>query len=367
MERSQEIVGEPSFRPLPGRRETLAALDPMIPQMTNRIRTQMKGIAKVWQPADYLPSFENPRSALERIEEIQKQVRNLPPELLAVLVADAVTEEGLPLFLSRLFTLYGLPAGDTSDVFADGGNLQRWSREWAGEENRHGDLLSGALALTGAVNMKSYQQTIQLFLNDGLDPGIGNDPYKGFIYTSFQERATQISHANVAKLAAQSGNSFISEISGQIAADEGYHGRAYSEMVAFFFKRDPNGTMCALRDMWKQGIQMPAHLMREIDEHGDISRPGQTFEKFSDIAQGLGVYTAKDYARISAQLLKLWRVAQHRDQRWEALPFEGLDKEGSDAQKEILKRQAVFERVARAEREMGAMPDFSWLLQKHHG
>jgi hypothetical protein len=35
------------------------------------------------------------------------------------------------------------------------------------------------------------------------DPKTENNPYMGFIYTSFQERATKISHGNTARMATE--------------------------------------------------------------------------------------------------------------------------------------------------------------------
>ena len=47
--------------------------------------------------------------------------------------------------------------------------------------------------------------TIQNLITSGMDPKTENDPYLGFIYTSFQERATKVSHGNTASHAAKHG------------------------------------------------------------------------------------------------------------------------------------------------------------------
>ena len=47
--------------------------------------------------------------------------------------------------------------------------------------------------------------------------------YRGFIYTSFQERATKISHGNVGKLLAGAGDQFGAKICARIAGDEARH------------------------------------------------------------------------------------------------------------------------------------------------
>ena len=44
------------------------------------------------------------------------------------------------------------------------------------------------------------------------------------MYTSFQERATKISHGNTARFAIEHGDEVLGKICGTIAADEGRHG-----------------------------------------------------------------------------------------------------------------------------------------------
>lgn len=39
--------------------------------------------------------------------------------------------------------------------------------------------------------MRSVEVTIQNLIGSGMDPKTENNPYLGFIYTSFQERATK--------------------------------------------------------------------------------------------------------------------------------------------------------------------------------
>ncbi len=365
MEAPPEVHTEEPLRwePLPGRRESLLALDRKIPTMQQKTRTDMHGIAQIWQPSDFLPDFTEQDLAFEKIRTIQRQARLLPPELLIVLIGDTVTEDGLPIFTSRLFTIYGLPTGGQSDVHAHHGNLQGWFGKWTAEEHRHGQVLNTFLRCTGRVNMQAYERTVQLFLEDGMDIGAGNDPYRGFVYTAFQELATQRSHMNVAKLAKNHGNPLLAEICGQVAADEGYHARAYTEFVRTFFERDPNGMMQALSDMLERGIMMPAHKMREVDPSGKVLQPGETYEYFSHVAQKLGIYTAKDYAEISGDLLQAWNVGQKTGTTWGALPFPGLQAEGMEAQQKVLRRQRLIERLASGNRQKEFSPrEVSWLL-----
>ena len=40
--------------------------------------------------------------------------------------------------------------------------------------------------------MRAVEVTIQNLIGSGMDPRTENNPYLGFIYTSFQERATKV-------------------------------------------------------------------------------------------------------------------------------------------------------------------------------
>ena len=44
----------------------------------------------------------------------------------------------------------------------------RWTREWTAEENRHGDLLNKYLYLTGKVDMRQIEVTIQNLIGSGM-------------------------------------------------------------------------------------------------------------------------------------------------------------------------------------------------------
>jgi len=179
----------------------------------------------------------------------------------------------------------------------------KWVRQWTGEENRHGDLLNKYLYLSGRVNMKEVEITTQYLINDGFDIGTGKDPYKNFVYTSFQELATYVSHNRVSQIAKQYGDTKLSKACKMIAGDEMRHHHAYSEFINQIFKVDPSEMMLAFQYMMKQKITMPAHFLRESGQ--SIST---VFNQFSDSAQKLGVYTANDYVDIMQKLIEKWQI-----------------------------------------------------------
>lgn len=262
------------------------------------IGSLLKPVEESWQPSDYLPDL-NAEDWVERLREFRERAMVLPRDVLAVLVGDMVTEEALPTYQSWLNRLRGLAdqTGVSDDPWA------QWSRGWTSEENRHGDLLNRYLALTGRINMRAVEVTIHHLLNRGFDPQTENDPYLGFVYTSFQERATKISHRNVATLAKRAGEGTLHTICGVIAGDEARHEKAYRLFMTRVFELDPAEAVLAFAAMMKRKITMPAVMMYDGVEE-------DLFTKFSRVAQRTGVYTAGDYADIVDDLVRNWGIAR---------------------------------------------------------
>ena len=109
----------------------------------------------------------------------------------------------------------------------------------------------------------------------------------GFIYTSFQERATKVAHGNTARIAKQHGDETLAKLCGLIAADEGRHEVAYQRIVDELAKRDPVGVVLALASMMKKQIVMPAHNM---DDGQHSTRSSKSlFDDYAAVADRLGV------------------------------------------------------------------------------
>ena len=255
-------------------------------------------VDSIWQPTDFLPNSEAPDSAFfEEVREIRELAKDLPYDFWVVLVGDMITEEALPTYESWLMDVEGVDQVNGENGWG------KWVRQWTSEENRHGDVLSKYLYLSGRVNMKEIEKTTQHLIADGFDIGTDRDPYKNFVYTSFQELATYISHNRVAKMAKDKGNKRLSKMCKIISGDEMRHHHAYSEFVERIFTVDPSQMMMAFQYMMKQKITMPAHFLRESG--GKI---GSAFEEFSNTAQRIGVYTATDYVDILQKLIERWEI-----------------------------------------------------------
>ncbi|WP_394799946.1 acyl-ACP desaturase [Hymenobacter translucens] len=275
------------------RREVLQHLESFL---TENLDSFLKKVEDSWQPADYLPDARN-ESFLNEVRQLQERAQGLSYDLLAVLIGDTITEEALPNYEAWLIAM--------DDINRDPNNgWARWMRGWTSEENRHGDLLNRYLYLCGRVNMREFETSTQFLIADGFDLGTGQDPYRAFVYTSYQETATNISHRRVGQLARKAGDDQLSKICGMIAGDEARHARVYKSFVEKIFEVDQSEMMLAFEDMMRKKIVMPAHYMREMGV--DI---GKTFGHFTDAAQRLGVYTSSDYTDILDGLLTDWKIA----------------------------------------------------------
>ncbi|MCX6904814.1 MAG: acyl-ACP desaturase [Verrucomicrobia bacterium] len=325
----------------PSQCEVIKSMEPFVAE---HLGSLLKPVAESWQPTDFLPDLAA-ENWQDQLTAFRQRAKELPDEVLVILVGDMITEEALPSYQTWLNRLQGVqdPTGASDSPWA------RWGRGWTAEENRHGDLLNKYLYLTGRVDVRSIETTIHHLINNGFDPQTGSDPYLGFVYTSFQERATKISHRNVGELAKRAGEDRLQRICGMIAADEARHERAYKLFMAQVFALDPNGAVLAFARMMRTKVVMPAQLMGEGHDQS-------LFEKFSRLAQKAGVYTAADYAGIIGALVEEWSIAG----------LKGLLDEAAEAQEYLCALSQRYQRLAeRTERVGHRGPEqFGWIYNR---
>lgn len=307
---------------------------------------------KSWQPSDFLPESSDP-DFLDKVRELRTRTQQLPDDYLVVFVGDMITEEALPTYMAMLNTLDGV-RDETGAAPTPWG---RWTREWTAEENRHGDLMNKYMYLTGRVNMHAIEVTIQNLIGSGMDPKTENNPYLGFVYTSFQERATKISHGNTARHALEYGDEVLAKICGSIASDEGRHEQAYQRIMDAVYEKDPNGATLAFADMMRKQIVMPAHLMDDGEHHGKTGR--NLFADFSSVAEKTGTYTAMDYADIMEHLNKRWRVAERSDLTGEACEAADYLVKMPDRIRKLAERSN-----ARKQKNKGQTSPFAWVFDR---
>lgn len=137
---------------------------------------------------------------------------------------------------------------------------------------------------------------------NGFNPKSRADPYNLLIYTSFQERATRISHSNVGKRASREGDANLARICAMIASDEARHEAFYTRIMGTVLEHDPAGGILAFRSMLRGLITMPGKFM-------DDGRDPDVFDHFAVVAQRANVYTVCDYASIIEHLVATWNIA----------------------------------------------------------
>ncbi len=299
----------------------------MADQVENFISSYLTPVEKIWQPTDFLPDPSSENFKYD-VEELQNYAQEMDYDLFVTLIGDCITEEALPSYESWIMDIDGVDQENR-----DG--WSKWVRSWTAEENRHGDLLNKYLYLCGRVNMREVEVTTQYLIQDGFDLGTSMDPYRNFVYTSFQETATNISHRRVASLSKTTGNKKLSKMCGVIAADEARHAKAYKHFITKIFEIDPSEMMLAFEDMMRKKIVMPAHMMRESGQ-----KAGELWGHFSDAAQRAMVYTGQDYIDILKGLLDDWKIDQ----------INGLNEKAEKAQEYLMKLpgrlQKITDRIA---------------------
>lgn len=317
------------------RKEVMRSL---APQVSSFIEKFLTPVEKIWQPSDFLPDPAS-ETFKEEVEELQHFALSMDYDLFVTLIGDCITEEALPSYESWIMGIDGVDQENRV-------GWSQWVRSWTAEENRHGDLLGKYLYLCGRVNMREMEVTTHYLIQDGFDLGTSMDPYRNFVYTSFQETATNISHRRVGTFAKQSGNKKLAKMCAVIAADEARHAKAYKHFVTKIFEFDPSEMMLAFEDMMRKKIVMPAHMLRESGQ-----KAGELWTHFSDAAQRCMVYTAQDYIDILKDLLDDWKI-EHID---------GLNEAAQKAQEYLMKLPARLQRVT----DRIATPDmeyqFKWV------
>ena len=298
----------------------------------------LKPIEENWQPADLLPDSNDP-NFIEQVREIQGQSKEMNYDLFSVLIGDTITEEALPTYETWLMSVDGI------DINSRTGWAQ-WVRSWTAEENRHGDLLNKYLYLSGRVNMREFEVSTQFLISDGFDIQTGNDPYKSFVYTSFQELATNISHRRVATFSKKTGNDLLAKMCGLVAADEARHASAYKSFVTRIFEMDPSEMMIAFEEMMKKKIVMPAHFLRESG-----MKISELWAHFSDAAQRCMVYTTQDYIDILSSLIKEWEIEN----------INGLTDRAENARDYLVNLPDRLQRLSERIRIPEKQYEFKWL------
>lgn len=265
----------------------------------------------LWFPSELLAPAPDtdPDHYLSELRERSSGI-SLPARV--ALALNLLTEEGLPHFHRLLATYLG---GDTF--------WSRWTNLWTAEEDRHGAVLHDYMHDSRILDNPVLERMQFEYLKAGFEPAWDRDPYRVFVYTTLQERATQVSHANTGKLAGKY-EPKIGEVLSNVAKEEARHYTFYRTIFREVLARDPN-----------RGLASAAEIMPSIDMPG-VNMPH--FREMAEVIRRAGIYSPRDYLRIVEEQIRFWAVET----------LEGLDEVGKRAQEKILGIPRRLERIADA-------------------
>jgi acyl-[acyl-carrier-protein] desaturase len=238
---------------------------------------------KLWFSSDFLPADEKMNDDQEKnIKKLRERTRGLKDEVRVAVALNLLTEEGLPHF-HRIIAQY---LGDKSF-------WSKWNNMWTAEEDRHGAILRDYVRDARLFSFREVELMQFHYLESGFNPDWDKDPYKVFVYTTLQERATQFSHKNTGKLAGEN-EPLLNGILNNIAADEAKHFTFYRNVFKEIINLDPDNALLSAVDI------MPA-----IDMPG-FSMPN--FRDMADVIRRVGIYGPRDYKKIVEEAIKFWEI-----------------------------------------------------------
>lgn len=279
----------------------------------------------LWFPAELLAPNDGEAPETHR-DELRKRARGIQDPARVAVGLNLLTEEGLPHF-HRLLAIH----------LDENAYWSKWTNLWTAEEDRHGAVLHDYARDADLFNPVIIEKMQFAYLRAGYDPQWDRDPYRVFVYTTLQERATQVSHANTGKLCAQE-EPTIGVILKNVAAEEARHYTFYRTIFKEVLARDPN-----------RALDSAQRIMPAIDMPG-VKMPH--FRDLADVVRRVGIYGPRDYLSIVREQIAFWRI--------DAL--DGLNAIGRAAQEKIMGIPERLERVAEAIESRSKRKTFSFEL-----
>jgi acyl-[acyl-carrier-protein] desaturase len=279
----------------------------------------------LWAPAELLDPDPDADPDRHR-QDLRARAEGIPLPARIALCVNTLTEEGLPHF-HRIFSQYLGP----------GSFWSRWNNLWTAEEDRHGAVLHDYARESRVLDLPEMERMQFEYLRAGFEPAWSADPYRVFVYTTLQERATQVSHTNTGKLAGQN-EPLIGTVLANVAKEEARHFVFYRAVFERILARDPN-----------RALASAAEVMPAIDMPG-ISMPH--FREMADVIRRAGIYGPRDYLKIVEEQVRYWAIEK----------LTGLNEAGRMAQEKILGIPARLERVAETIEARSRAKSFSFAV-----
>ena len=285
--------------------EVLADLEPVVAELM--VAHESKRV--LWFPSELLAAQPD-TDPDKHVRDLRARAEGISLPARVALALNLLTEEGLPHFHRLLATYLG---GDTF--------WAKWTNLWTAEEDRHGAVLHDYSRDSRVLENPVLERMQFEYLKAGFEPSWDKDPYRVFVYTTLQERATQVSHANTGKVAGEY-EPMIGEVLLNVAKEEARHYTFYRTIFKEVLQRDPN-----------RGLASAAEIMPSIEMPG-VNMPH--FREMADVIRRAGIYGPRDYLKIVEEQVKFWAIDT----------MTGLDEIGKRAQEKILGVPKRLERVA---------------------
>ncbi len=285
----------------------LKEIEPVVEEMmTDHLKKR-----RLWFPSDFLPSDEQMDEDQDRtLSKLRERARGIADSVRVSVVLNLLTEEGLPHF-HRIISRY---LGDKS-IWG------RWNFMWTAEEDRHGCVLRDYARDARLFKWREVEMMQYAYQEAGFTPEWDKDPYRVFVYTTLQERATQYSHRNTGRVVGDE-EPLLKGILASVAADEAKHYTFYRKVFEAILDVDPN-----------RALQSAVAIMPSIEMPG-ISMPN--FKEMADIVRRSGIYGPWDYKNIVEEAIRYWKI----DLRT------GLNEAGRKAQEKIMNIPKRLQKVA---------------------
>ena len=287
--------------------EVLVAMEPAVArEMEQHLERR-----KLWFPNDLMPADADLTHAEdELLGQLRQRARGLPDSVRVAVALNLLTEEGLPHF-HRLIAVH----------MSNESVWRAWNNVWTAEEDRHGCAMRDYVRDARLFNMGALERLQYQYIAAGFDPEWERDPYRLLAYTSLQEKATQISHANTGRQAGEH-EPMLQRMLAHVAGDESRHYQFYRASFAEVLKLDVNRGLVALQKV-TLGFAMPGHNIAG-------------FKDLSDVLQRADIFGPRQYQKIVEELLEFWGIGT----------LTGLDGEGAEAQDKLMKVPARLARIA---------------------
>lgn len=291
--------------------ETLAKIEVLadLEEIVHDLMESHEAKRVLWFPSELLTPAPD-TDPDEHIRTLRERAEGVSLPARVALALNLLTEEGLPHFHRLLAAYLG------SDSF-----WTRWTNLWTAEEDRHGAVLHDYARDSRILDNPVLERMQFEYLRAGFEPAWDKDPYRVFVYTTLQERATQVSHANTGKLAGEY-EPTIGIVLSNVAKEEARHYTFYRTIFKEVLARDAD-----------RALLSAAEIMPAIDMPG-INMPN--FREMADVIRRAGIYGPWEYKKIVEEQIKYWAIDT----------VQAVTDAGKRAQEKILAIPARLERVA---------------------